>query len=186
MTFLRNTLLIGMLLLHFFSCDVFKERKDITISDRIVSEYLQEMEKKYDLHCIGNGGGFLDKVNEVIIYFTTTGPKNIEKVRELLVLMTEDLLRRYNENEEIRPFLKNYPFTSKNLSMGITLKNQEGREITNPGNSVELLWGAFQNNGIISFVIENEAHPYLQNVFEETYEEAFSIVRNQKLDLFAE
>lgn len=169
--------------LLFLSCEFITEQKHIKLSDRIVGEYLEEVKNKYDLHCVANGGGFLDKVNEIVIYFSATGPKTEVELREILVMITEDLLERYNRDEKIRPYLKNYPFTSANLSMGVTLKDNQQKSITNLGDSIDLLWGVFQNNGNISFVIENEDKPYLQEVHQETYEEALEIVKNQKPDL---
>jgi hypothetical protein len=32
------------------------------------------MKNQYDLHCFGCGGGFLERVNEIIISFNTLGP----------------------------------------------------------------------------------------------------------------
>jgi hypothetical protein len=102
-----------------------------------------------------------------------------------VIKINEDLLRRYNENEEIRPYLKNYPFTAMNLEIGILLTDEKGNLLFKSSGK-ELLSAVYQFSGNIIYQILNEEKPYLQDVFEETYEEAFSIVRNQKLDLFAE
>ncbi len=98
----------------------------------------------------------------------------------------EDLLRRYNQDEEIRPYLKNYPFTSKNLRIVIYLVDQKGIDIHNTGNSKEFLSAIYQSWGRVRYAIENDEKPNPQDIFEETYEEALSIVRNQNPDLFAE
>lgn len=101
-------------------------------------------------------------------------------MRELLVIVTEDLLDRYNQDNEIRPNLKNYPFTTENLWIGITVVDPNGIGIHNPGNSREYLYAIYQFGGRVEYDIKNDEKLALQTVFKETYEEALNIVKNQK------
>jgi hypothetical protein len=150
------------------------------MSDQIVISYLNDMEKKYNLYCFGNGGGFFERVNKIIIDFKTQGPKSLEELRELIIDITEDLLSRYNTNEEIRPYLKNYPFTVMNLDLSILLCDENGKSYRNTGSDRERLRVVYQRDGIISYQILNDEKPFPQEVYVETYEEALMIVRNKK------
>ena len=70
------------------------------------------------------GGGFLNKVNEISIGFTMKVDIDIPTARKILIEMSQDLVARINASEEIRPFLKNYPFKLSNLDYGFLIKNK--------------------------------------------------------------
>jgi hypothetical protein len=172
-------LLLGLTLL---GCATGEDPNYIRMSDQIINLYIKDMKEQYGLKCFGSGGGFLNKVNEIIISFETQGPKNKKELRELVIKINEDLLKRYNENEEIRPYLKNYPFTAKNLRIGILLTDEKGNAIHNKGSNKEGLRAVYQSWGNISYQVKNDEKPNPQDVFEETYEEALSIVKNNYLE----
>ncbi len=182
MNSIKIILIILLLGLTVIGCDKGGEPNYIRMSDRIVNQYLKDMKDLYGLNCFGCGGGFLNKVNEIIISFKIQGPKNREELRELVIKITEDLLRRYNDNEKIRPYLKNYPFTDRNVRIGILLTDEKGISFHNKGADKERLCAVYQFWGSICYQILNEEKPYLQDVFEETYEEALSIVKNNNLE----
>ncbi len=182
MNSIKIILIILLLALTVIGCDIGGEPNYIRMSDRIVKQYLKDMKNQYDLDCFGCGGGFLNKVNEIIISFEKQGPKSKKELRELVIKINEDLLKRYNENEEIRPYLKNYPFTAKNLRIGILLTDEKGNAIHNKGSNKEGLRAVYQSWGNISYQVKNDEKPNPQDVFEETYEEALSIVKNNYLE----
>jgi hypothetical protein len=167
-----------------FSCDMLSEPKYIRMSDKIVSRHLNKMKQQYSLKCIGNGGGFMHSVNQIILSYNLNGPKSIEEIRTLLVITTEDLLKAYNEDEKIRPFLKNFPFTVSNISVDIVLVDQNGISLKNEGLNKDIIWGGFQLSGKVFYSIINEEKPSTQKIHSETYEEALKIVKNQNPELF--
>lgn len=85
------------------------------------------MEKEHSLYMLGRGGETTNQVNLVIVGFYFFRTLDKEKFRELLVDATEELLRRYNEDEKIRLYLKNYPFTVEDCVVCIYLKDKDGQ-----------------------------------------------------------
>lgn len=162
-----------------FGCNFgYNNSNYIRMSDQILNNYIADMKEQYSLFCFGRGGRFLDRVNEIDVSFYCVGPKKIEELRTLLVTATEDLLNRYNENKEIRPFLKNYPFSSENCQISICLLDKQGNEIYNSGSGKTYLYSAFQSKGVIIYDIINDEKVASQEVYRETYDEALNIVKS--------
>ena len=51
------------------------------------------------------------------------------QLRELLIKSAQELLNQVNENEEIQKFLKEPPFTIKNVQIIIYNHDKKGREV---------------------------------------------------------
>jgi hypothetical protein len=178
---MTNTIITFLMSFIFlFGCNSNREPNYIDMSNEIVDNYLIDMKSYHGLRCFGRGGGFMEKVNVISISFTLQGQRNQMELREIIVSITEDLLKRYNNNQEIRPYLKNYPFTAENLRIAIYLVDDKGAHIHNKGSLRDLFSGVFQSYGEVSYAVENDLKPYPQDVFEETYEEALMIVKNKK------
>ena len=79
------------------------------------------LSKKYNLNFIGFSGSMMDDVKEIGLSFRCTQKTTIEEARPLVIACAEELLHQVNANEEIRPYLHNYPFESKNISIEIFL-----------------------------------------------------------------
>jgi len=89
------------------------------ITDHLIKEYIHQIRTKLDLNIMGWGGAMLDNVKGIYIDFTCSNSATFEEARELLVKAVDTLLTIINSSEEIRPYLANYPFTDKNLRLGI-------------------------------------------------------------------
>ena len=182
----KKYLIISVVLFFLMACTSRRGPEYCRMSDKIVSQYIKDMRKHYGLYSFGSGGGFFECVNKIMVSFTLVGERNIDELRELTVLATEDLLKRFNSDEKIRPFLKNYPFTEKNIRIAIYLIDKEGKGIINKGTGKELLGSVIQSYGTLWYQIENEDKPFRQDVFEEPYRDAFNIVKNRTLEKHGE
>jgi hypothetical protein len=174
--------IIGILLflIHLTACNSRAEPNYINMSNIIVNEYVIDMKSFYGLRCFGVGGGFLEKVNRISISFTLEGQRSQKELREIIVSITNDLLIRYNSDEALRPYLKNFPFTAENLRITIYLVDENGKDIHNKGRTTDLFSGVFQSYGEVRYMIENDEKPYPQDLYKETYEEALMFVKNKK------
>lgn len=63
------------------------------------------------------GGAFHDGVNQVSLTFKLERGMSLKEGRKLYIEMVETLIKRYNENETVRPYLKDYPFDTHNINI---------------------------------------------------------------------
>ncbi|KPK33082.1 MAG: hypothetical protein AMS24_02180, partial [Chlamydiae bacterium SM23_39] len=98
-------------------------------------------------------------------------PYDIDKARELLVYAAEVFLNEFNSFEKIRPYLANYPFTSKNIDLSIFFHDEKNNSYASP----HLTYVFLGYGETVNYVKKNENNQF-QTVHEETYEEALAIV----------
>jgi hypothetical protein len=88
--------------------------------DEIVIGFAKEMKKDFGVVFIGSGGSMPYDVDEIDVKFIIHQRAMIEEARELEVKATEKLLQMINDHEKIRPYLKEYPFTSNRTNVSIS------------------------------------------------------------------
>ena len=127
---------------------------------------------------IGPGGGARpDGIWLMTLSFErVNSPISEEEARKLIIQSVDDFLLAVNSNEELRPYLKNYPFTVKNLS--ITIFNYDGKRELNFFPSIAVVKNS---EGEIGFLTKIPLQKYGYHTKKyETYEEAVAILKNQK------
>ncbi len=128
---------------------------------------------KYNVKPCGSGAAMPGgPIKEVTLCFEIKGPYTKEQLRELLILSSQELLKQVNENSEIQKFLKEQPFTIKNVEIIIYNHTKEGRGLLDPEISVARISEAKivyrTNDPQDSFKYKNE--------FRESYEEALNLL----------
>jgi hypothetical protein len=98
----------------------------------IRADVAAKLTERYNMGIIGISGGMIDKVNVIGLSFQILGPLSKEKLREILVDCVEEFLTSINEDEEIRPFLKNFPFTEQEIVINIFIVDKAGRNVYDP------------------------------------------------------
>ena len=102
---------------------VHQEKPHEPLIDAVFCAYLREMAKEHDLECERIGGKLTEGVDEVVVRLIYFHPAKIDKARELQVVATEKLLAAINNNEQLRPYIKNYPLSLDKLRVDILLEN---------------------------------------------------------------
>ena len=127
------------------------------------------IKEKYNVIPCGVGvsmpGGPIQKV---ALCFDTKYPYTKEQLRELLIKVAQELLKQVDENQEIQEYLKEHPFTIKNVQIIIYNHDKNGNSLTDPQiSNAQIL------RGIVSYAtIDPEDSFKYKNEFEESYEEA--------------
>ena len=116
------------------------------------------------------GGGMPHDVEEIFLNFIAYQRATIEQARKLEVEVTEKLLKRVNEHEKIRPFLREYPFKAGRIGIMIAFEKSENTNYKD--GSVALI---FQGRNKI-FYRRADKNGKLMDLHEEPYEEAYRIV----------
>jgi hypothetical protein len=145
-----------------------------------VAKAAKKLEKKYNIDLCGIGSGVRDKVWLVNLSFNKYGlPLSEMEARKLIIAITQNFLDLINQEEKIRPYLENYPFTSKNVKIALfnyteNAGNHYHPWITSSSMSKgKTLFMSF-DPGMIPLRLHDEIY--------ETYEESLAIIAKEKQD----
>ena len=144
---------------------------------QLIYYYTKDLKKKENLILSGIGGMNLgkDKIQLITLCFSSKKALNLDQTRALVIDNVEDLLKSINSNQRLHPFLHDYPFTSKNINFSIIFEQSAGEWVQPP-----FIAYVHAENGKIRYDIRPK-NGHLQDVNEETYQEALKIVKEQKI-----
>lgn len=117
-----NKFFVLLFLLFCVSCQ--RMCKEEMLMYQIIGQHDKLQKKKYHFHLIGSGGGIPDDVTLFTLHYVSRDRVDILEARKMFVNNVEALLQLINTNEQIRPYLCNYPFTVKNLEFSIAFEDE--------------------------------------------------------------
>lgn len=164
-------------MLMSFSFFSSKEPDHVVIAKKIRASVAKNLCQKHRMSLIGEGGGMMGSVYIISLSFEVNRLMDRDEARERIVDCVEELLSAVNQSKEIRPYLKNYPFTVENVDMAIFIKDKNGRSVYDPNICVV---SVYQSNEITFSTNEPNQYKY-KNEYCESYQEALAKVRNQSL-----
>ena len=169
-------LIIPILLLFGKYKNDHKEPYYLVLAQEIQKEFISDIKKTYSVNCYGSGGGFLHNVRKIAVSFDSRDKDfGIDESRILIVNSIENLLHRVNKNEEIRPYLDHYPFSCIGTKISFSFLNKKGKRVDE-----EFVAHVFiTDDGRICYSYYNQEKKMLRDLYEESYEEALRIVRDQ-------
>ena len=127
-------LFLGLLALSLLFCSWIFGRPSLKPSEKVFLAAARAVEKKYGLKLVGEGGAQKNgKKREVPYCFEMRcAPITVDKVRRLIVPMSEDLLNGINAHPEIANELVQFPFTLKNLTFSIVFASLDNKDVFAP------------------------------------------------------
>lgn len=164
--------------------------------DEIVNDFVDDMEKKYELHCYGSGGSMPNDIEKINVLFAYYKKSTIDDARKMEVNAIQELLQRINAHEKIRPYLKEYPFGIDRVGVTISFRTiTDGRLLDGSIAHVSIgkrkifyytaeiqmeeptpLSYMNEKNEVVKEFIGGGPREKLVPLMEETYEEALKIV----------
>ena len=145
-----------------------------------ISKFRKSAREKYGVVLMGHGGAFRKKINKINLTFYIQKEQSIDEMRDLMVHLANDFLTQINSNDEIRPYLVEYPFRVERLHFGVLIFDSKKKFIVNPANSIEKLAVGRLLNGRLNYSIRNEEQENLQLIYQETFEEALEKVYSEQ------
>ena len=144
------------------------------IADAITANTAKKLEEQKKLYLIGTGGRMMHDIQAMHMSFQFFHEVDLEEARELIVYALREYLSDINNNEEVRPYLHNYPFTAKNVEIRIFIYGPDRNEL--PPEKIVYI---SSRNGILRYYIRaDDDHP----ICKETYEEALGkVVSSQEV-----
>jgi len=130
---------------------------------------IEELENKFILS--GLGTAMPDDIRRFNLHFIANQEVNLEEARRLYINSTQKLLKMINSNEQIRPYLHNYPFNENNIDFTITFHDHYDDRVPPPNIAFVFI--------IDGTIIYDTYYGKYQTTHKETYEEALKMV-NEK------
>lgn len=157
--------LVCFLFILLISCSSYKSSNYEKMADKITMKTAQKLEKERNLVLIGIGGGMMRNIRMMAMSFVYKHEISVGEGRSLLIAALEEYINAVNSNEEIRPYLVNYPFDPKNIEIRIFIHNPDNSPVAEGKISV-----ISAIKGILEYDAD-EGNGY-KNIHRETYEEA--------------
>ncbi|VHO02455.1 hypothetical protein [Candidatus Rhabdochlamydia sp. T3358] len=163
----------GMMFSFLFGCSSFwHPLPDYEkIADDITEKTAQKLKGKKNLYLIGTGGRMMNDIQAMHMSFHFYQEVDLKKARELVVYAANEYLLDINNNEEIRPYLHEYPFTAQNVEIHIWIYKPDRHRLP-----PEKIYYISAINGVLSYYIRGLEEYSRQAICKETYEEALQSI----------
>ena len=168
-----NRLRIFIVLVWLISCGPQHESpRYVRMASHIERQVSQELREHYNLFQIGTGGGMMDAINYMAMMFNFYDEVDMNTARELSIAAGTKLLNALNDNEEIRPYLRYYPFRIEDIGIKIFFKKADHYDV-----DVGRISACSLHRGIIDFFEKVEERFKINCIKEEPFAEAYQIVK---------
>ncbi len=168
-----NFSLFLVMFVSVFGCNSFRDQMPDyeKIADKITNRTAEKLKKERKLILIGIGGRMMDDIQMMAMSFNYYHEVNLEQARELLIYAINEYLSDINNNQDIRPYLHEYPFTSKNVEIMIFVYGPDRLELP-----AEKIYCITSRNGVIRYYTRSDRdHPMCKETYDEALNEiAFS------------
>ena len=98
--------------------------------NEITVPFIKEIEREFNLSCIGDGGSMPYDVQEIEVMFVAYRRGTVEEARKINILATEKLLKRINDHKKLRPHLGEYPFPPERINISLSFCGNHGSQYT--------------------------------------------------------
>jgi len=143
---------------------------------RFINSEGKRLGKKYNMIQCCNGLAGMDKVERIAISFNRYGiPLTEEEARILIIDCVEDFLKAINKDEKLKVFLRDYPFTAKNIDMAIYNFDKDNKGDLYPSIAV-----VSNYEGKIGYFTNIKSKLSYHTKKYESFEEAVAILKKEK------
>lgn len=146
--------------------------------NELVNRFIVQIEQEFGLICIGNGSSMPYDVESISLKFVSHQRATIDQACALEVQIIEKFLEVVNQDANIRPYLREYPFTAPRAKISISFNKPNGEPYTDG----IVVGHVFQVRGYI-FYCKTSKEGNLSDLGEEPYEAALKIAQNPHLKL---
>lgn len=176
----RYRVLLCALLLIVISKSLFASKEYNPIeSSRIIGEFFKKMsssfQSKYGISPFGTSISMPEGELKLLgLSFTILGPLTREKLRVMLVDMTEEFLIEFKSNQKLISYMNDPNITVNNIKITLYLKDREGLSFIDPEISI-----ASAHQGYIEYHSSSSSGclPFASS-YRETFEDAKRIVES--------
>ncbi len=143
--------------------------------DEVIDSFIKEVNREFGYQCMSTGGSMPKDIESITVGFIAYRKATVEKARELEVTLIEKLLKIINSHKRIRPYLREYPFTSNRAHVSVAFWKKNNEPETE--NSISYV---FQARNKLFYDTQDSNTDALITIAEETYEDALKIVQGKR------
>ena len=143
--------------------------------NEIIKNFEREAGKEYAIVAIGSGGSMPFDVETIGVRFVADRRATIEDARRLIIALKEKLASAVNQNEKLRPYLREYPFSPLRSDISISFCQKDGKPYLDGGVS----FVSVGKGDRIYYHTENSSTHKDEYLLQEPYEEAVKIVKTK-------
>ena len=171
--FLRYVGMFVVVFLYIFgnSSQDVKSQDYEQIADKITERTARKLKKEKGLILIGTGGQMMNDIQMMMMGFHFYKEVDIDTARVLLVESVQEYLTAINSDEEIRPYLHDYPFTAQNVEIEIYFYEPDHSDI--PEGKITI--ASTSDDKIVYYIHSPETHR-LTRFYEETFQDALKAI----------
>lgn len=147
----------------------------VPISHSIRAKVAPKLAKKHQMDLVGTSASMMDCVKMTGMSYKRFKSIDQAEARRLIVDCVEEYLALINTSKNIRPYLQNFPATSKNINITIYNLNPDHSPIFDPLVSVV----SCARGVIVYRTKDSENKNGYKSIIEEPYGEALEIVRHE-------
>ncbi|SCA62457.1 hypothetical protein SCG7109_AA_00470 [Chlamydiales bacterium SCGC AG-110-M15] len=154
----------------FFALPTYAlEGRGEKIYNRMLNEFVIEVNQKHGLKYMGGGGAMKNEIKKTSFLFSYEGPMSLDEARSIFVEISQDWLEWINENEDLREYLLVYPFEPENIDIGLMHRNFSEANL-----DVDCIAGVSVLEDKVHFRIFDPEIKRLKNISIESYSELMS------------
>ena len=155
----------------------YEKGADEKVLKQLIQLFINEMDLKYGLCCVGDGGRSREKIETISLTLSTNRRASLEEAREIQVNAVERFLEILNTSEKIKPYLLTHPFPRKDLCISIMFISKISDSFFADGTVCSTL----NARDKIFYHTRDVFDPRFIDFFEEPYEEAVQTVQNHPI-----
>jgi hypothetical protein len=163
----------GVMFSFLFGCSSlsYQSPRYVKLAAEITEKTAQKLKGKKNLYLVGTGGGMMNDIQAMHMSFHFYQEVDLKEARELVVYAANEYLLDINNNEEIRPYLHEYPFTAQNVEVVVFFYNPDGSKVA----SGKIKVAAVKQGKVVYYIDYPEKYT-LKSIYEEPYEEALQAI----------
>ena len=168
-----NRLQILFILVCLFSCDTQEQDPPyVQMVQKIEKQVINELRNNENLLAIGIGGGMIGSINRLSLMFQYYDEVDIDTARKLVIIAATTYINALNDNKEVRPYLRYYPFRIEDIGIKIFFKNNEHYPV-----AVGEIEAGSLVAGKITYYEKIEERFSVKSIKKEPFAEAYQIVK---------
>ena len=147
-----------------------------TIVNQVTTEVEEKLSKSHHIEALAGNDKIATWVDKPMLEFQIVGPLTKGELRVLLIEAAEEFLTAINSNAKLPPFLKKFPFTAKEIDIGIRVVDRKGQLVFDPD-----IFSASVHLGKLYFHTLDKNNEYQYKTTEvEDYEKALKVKNQSK------
>lgn len=146
------------------------------VASKVREELIKRVERNYPLQCISTVGEMMGDVQLIGFDFERLGEATVPEVRQIMVEIMDMCIEFVNSRRSLRPYLRDYPVTAKNIEIGIFILKKNGASLNRGDFNL-----AISNNGHQSYLKDStDGYRFVDFAPQETFIEAKKKVKLSK------